>query len=131
MNLFYTEPSDVIGDQLRLTGQEARHALKALRMRSGDTLYATDGKGNRYKGTVVSTNKDMLTARVEETTQFALPEPELTLAMGIIKKRDRLEFAAEKAVELGVTRILFFRAEHSEKTNIRLDRLENITLSIT
>jgi 16S rRNA (uracil1498-N3)-methyltransferase len=49
--------------------------------------------------------------------------------MGIIKKRDRLEFAVEKAVELGVFEIALFRSERTVKENVRMDRLESIAVS--
>ena len=49
--------------------------------------------------------------------------------MGIIKKRDRLEFAVEKAIELGASRVCLFRSEHTIKQNVRMDRLESLAIS--
>lgn len=129
MNLFYTEPKEVSAGYFRLLGQEARHASKVLRIREGDEVYATDGKGSLLKGEVENIGKDAITAFITGTEQKSRSEPELVLAMGIIKKRDRLEFAVEKAVELGVSEIILFNSDHTEKTKVRMDRLENITLS--
>ena len=46
------------------------------------------------------------------------PATKKVLALGVIKIRDRFEFAIEKAVELGATTICLFDAEHSERTRI-------------
>ena len=49
--------------------------------------------------------------------------------MGLIRKRDRLEFAAEKATELGVSSICLFKADHTEPFKVRVDRVEAAVLS--
>ncbi|MTI87923.1 MAG: 16S rRNA (uracil(1498)-N(3))-methyltransferase [Balneolaceae bacterium] len=129
MNVFYTESDHGIQQQFYLEGQEARHAAKALRLREGDEVYATDGKGRRLKGTVTAISKQRVVASTTEIEEIPRPSPGITLAMGIIKKRDRLEFAVEKAVELGVSEIALFVSDHTIKTNVREDRLHNIVLS--
>ncbi|SMO75676.1 RsmE family RNA methyltransferase [Gracilimonas mengyeensis] len=129
MNVFYVEPKRVAGPQFELSGQEARHAIKVLRLREGDEIFATDGQGTRYTGTVQSTGKDSVVAHITQKEEKPAPDPELVLAMGIIKKRDRLEFAVEKAVELGASKIVLFNSDHTVKTNVRMDRVENIIQS--
>jgi len=51
------------------------------------------------------------------------------LGLGIIKHRQRLEFAIEKAIELGATDIVLFKSRYTEKDNVRTDRIENIMIS--
>ncbi|MAO65898.1 MAG: hypothetical protein CL666_12965 [Balneola sp.] len=128
-NIFYTEPKNITGNQLELTDQEARHASKVLRFEPGDELYASDGKGNLYTTKVISTTKSSVQAEIQET-QF-VPEPKIkkVLAFGVIKKRDRLEFAVEKAVELDAWEICLFDADHSERSRINEDRIRAIALS--
>lgn len=129
MNIFYAPPEKVTEDIIELTGQEAVHASKALRYRPGDSITVVDGKGGWYEGEVGLITSDRVQVTVEEAKRNQPLQPSLTLAMGIIKKRDRLEFAVEKAVELGVKEVVLFRGEHSVKQNIRTDRLESIILS--
>ncbi|MEX0719526.1 MAG: RsmE family RNA methyltransferase [Balneolaceae bacterium] len=129
MNIFYVEPDRVKENEFELTGQEAQHATKVLRLRRGDEIHATNGQGKRLTGNVELLSRDSVTAFIKKTEEKAKPEPEIVLAMGILKKRDRLEFAVEKAVELGASEILLFNADHSEKTKVRFDRLENIAMS--
>src|SRR5699024_4290721 len=83
----------------------------------------------RYEGPVRSINKKSVLIEIEEHEQMREPQPELILGMGIIRKRDRMEFAVEKAVELGARHIVLFRSERTVKQNVRTDRLESIVLS--
>ncbi|MEX0994554.1 MAG: RsmE family RNA methyltransferase, partial [Balneolaceae bacterium] len=129
MNLFYTKPEHIGDSRLTLEGQEARHAVKVLRHEAGDSIHVTDGRGGRYSGRIESVSKDRVRVTVENYIRQPAPEPDVTLAIGLIKKRDRLEFAVEKVIELGAAQIVIFQAEHSEKTGIRMDRLEMTALS--
>ncbi len=125
MNLFICDRSETGIEPHRffLKGQESHHAVKVLRLREGDPVFATDGKGNLFSGIAKVISKDGVKAAIIETKYIPKPEPEISIALGNIKKRDRLEFAIEKAVELGVTKLTVFRADHSEKEKVRIDRL--------
>lgn len=128
-NVFFAHPENVIGNQLELVDQEAVHASKVLRFNVGDELYASDGKGNLYKAKISSITKKSVRADILETSFEPEPEIKKVLAFGAIKKRDRLEFAVEKAVELGAWEICVFNADHSERSKINEDRLQAIVLS--
>lgn len=133
MNLFYT--TDVKrsdkgeATSCLLEGPEAHHATHVLRMGIGDTLFATDGEGALYEGVIDSAEKETVQISIRKETVHTGPAPEITIAVGLIKKRDRLEFAVEKAVELGVTRFVIFRGDRSEKKGVRVDRLQAAALS--
>lgn len=128
MNIFYAPPSQIHDKVIELTEQEAKHAIKVLRYSVGDGITVVDGLGNWYKGEVqLITDK---TVRVAvRSVHNKKSRPKAILGISIIKKRDRLEFAVEKAVELGVKGIAFFRGEHSVKKNLRRDRIESTVLS--
>lgn len=126
MNLFYTEQVFEKREpvELLLKEQEASHATKVLRLDVGDPIHVTDGKGTIYHGVIKSQTPDEVLVTVQEQIAHPAPTPEIILAVGLIKKRDRLEFAIEKAAELGITRFVVFTADRSEKKGVRLDRLE-------
>lgn len=126
MNIFYTPPGKVYENSLELTGQEARHASKVLRYGEGDQIMVVDGKGNRFTGIIARITGQTVAVDIKKREKENMPEPAIILGMGIIKKRDRFEFAVEKAVELGVQEIALFRGEHSVKENVRIDRLSSI-----
>ena len=129
MNQFYAHPEQISSSFITLKGQEALHASKVMRKKNGDTIYVTDGQGMRYEGEIEHIGKNKLRAAIKHRQLFKAPVCDVDLCFGLIRKRDRLEFAAEKATELGVTRILLFRADHSEPFNVRLDRVEAAVIS--
>ncbi|MDX1586469.1 MAG: RsmE family RNA methyltransferase [Balneolaceae bacterium] len=129
MNIFYAPPNQVYDSHVELSGQEAKHAAKVLRYREGDPIQIVDGKGGWFECTIVQKAGSILKAQIQKRKKITPPKPELILGMGIIKKRDRLEFAVEKSVELGVRKIVLFRSRHTIKENIRMDRLEMTALS--
>mgnify|MGYP006281787389 CR=1 FL=1 len=129
MNIFYAPPSQINNGFIELLDQEAAHASKVLRASEGDKLQIVDGKGGRYEGLIRRITKKSIQVEIKDHQRVPTSKPELILGMGIIKKRDRLEFAVEKAVELGVSKILLFRSDHSIKENVRMDRLESIAVS--
>jgi len=129
MNIFYAPKEQVFGEIIELGDQEAKHAAKVLRNREGDSIVIVDGEGGRYQCEIKQISRAGLKAFIQEKQQLPTPSPRKVLAMGLIKKRDRLEFAVEKAVELGVSDIAVFRSRHSVKQNVRLDRLEATVLS--
>lgn len=129
MNVFYAPPEQINDNVIELTGQEAVHASKALRYQRGDAITVVDGEGSWYEGEVALIARDRVQVAISKSEQKKRNQPSFSLAMGIIKKRDRLEFAVEKAVELGAKEIILFRSEHSVKQNVKADRLESIILS--
>ena len=129
MNIFYAPPEQVFGNRIELTGQEAKHASKVMRYREGDSIHIVDGEGGWFDCKITGITNLQIKAEVQNSKQIEAPKPEIILGMGLIKKRDRLEFAVEKAVELGVSEIALFRSRHTVKENVRMDRLENTALS--
>jgi 16S rRNA (uracil1498-N3)-methyltransferase len=124
MNLFYAEPKDVNPPQIYLRGQEAKHAGKVMRFRTGDSIFITDGLGVIYHCKIAMINSESVAADIVTTEIEERKRPDISLLLGLIKKRDRLEFAIEKCVELGAARIILFKGDHSEKVKVRIDRAE-------
>jgi 16S rRNA (uracil1498-N3)-methyltransferase len=129
MNIFYAPPSQINNGFAELLDQEAVHASKVMRAREGDKLVIVDGEGGRYKGVIRRITKKSVQVEIEDMQHQSRSKPHLILGMGIIKKRDRLEFAVEKAIELGASQLGLFRSERTIKKNVRMDRLESIAIS--
>lgn len=129
MNIFYAPPSQINNGFAELLDQEAIHASKVMRAREGDTLTIVDGVGGRYEGVIRRITKKSVQVEIKDEEHRSRSKPELVLGMGIIKKRDRLEFAVEKAIELGAAGICLFRSERTIKENVRMDRLESLAIS--
>jgi 16S rRNA (uracil1498-N3)-methyltransferase len=128
LNVFYAPPQQIQGEVVCLTDQEAHHALHVLRIKTGQTLWVTDGMGHRYETRVERVDKSNAWLQIHsriETPPRALP----ILAVGMIKQRDRLEWMVEKSVELGVSRLILMHTHHSERTSVREDRIRQIQIS--
>ncbi|MDZ4746308.1 MAG: RsmE family RNA methyltransferase [bacterium] len=104
-----------------IPGRDLRRHLAALRIRDGENVTIFDGKGLRAFCTLQGSPADGVLTIVERT-QTPAPLP-LTLAMGLLDSRDRLEFAIEKATELGVTSIVLLASDHASRmraTSVRI-----------
>jgi len=129
MNQFYASQDQISDTRIELTGQEALHASKVLRKGKGEKILITDGRGKRFIGVIDSVTKSSISVEIQEIEKYEKSVPPFILAFGLIKKRVRLEFALEKATELGVSEISLFRGDHSESFNVRMDRIEAAVMS--
>ncbi|HVY91241.1 MAG TPA: RsmE family RNA methyltransferase [Bryobacteraceae bacterium] len=96
-----------------ISGENAQHLTRVLRVEVGQTFEITDNH-RVWLATVESARKDMVRFRVTEEINPGPPLPEVTLYLALIKF-ERFEWAVEKAVELGVTRIVPVNAARSER----------------
>lgn len=99
-------------DQITLTGAEAKHAISVRRMRIGEAISVTNGKGLRLRGVVANLNKESLDILVDEITQEKAPALKFTLVQALAKG-DRDELAIQAATELGVFAIIPWSADRS------------------
>lgn len=129
MNLFYTKPEEVRGQELIISGQESAHLVKVLRHRAGDTVHVTDGAGSLYRCRILSADPHLTRTEILTHKKKKSDLPLLTICIGLIRKKDRLEFAVEKVTEVGADRIWLFHGEHSEKLNVRKERIEKSVLA--
>lgn len=93
-------------DTVTVTGQDARHIACSLRMKAGDTLVLCNGHGTDFDCRILSALPDEVVLQVtaaRDTT--AEPTVAVTLYQGL-PKADKLEWIIQKAVELGVCRIV-------------------------
>ena len=120
MKLFFGE----IFPEIEINDDEQQHIIKVLRMREGEEISVTDGKGNLAKGNLFFEGKKVKLNSVE--IQENLPDfpIKLHIAIAPTKNIDRTEFFLEKAVEMGISEITFLQTEKSERKNINFDRFQ-------
>lgn len=130
MNIFYAPPDQISGKIIEINGQEAHHAANVLRFKKGDEIVVVDGIGNIYTGIIDFISRKQITIIIQKKeTKSDDSSRTLILALGIIKNRQRLEFAVEKAVELGASEIVLFESDHTEQSKVKIERLESIMIS--
>ena len=112
MKTFYIEP-DAWREPWRLTGAEAKHLAKVLRMGPGDAVHCIDGLGHEGKFTVGSVSKSAVELSPVSLSEAPEPSPRVVLAMGWTKGLRR-GWLLEKAVELQAAELWFWQAERSQ-----------------
>jgi 16S rRNA (uracil1498-N3)-methyltransferase len=125
MNLFFIK-TDPHG-KAYLDEEEARHCVKVLRHRKGDTIWGIDGQGKRFECQIhdISRQRVELIIKKEEE-EWGEKAQQIRLALSPLRKRERFEWAIEKAVELGVTEIVPVLCRHTVKTGVNMKRIEAI-----
>lgn len=97
---------------IELTEHAFQHAIKVLRMKEDSKLIVFDGKGNEYSATLQQVNKRNAFVEIESLLNNKT-ESNLAIHLGLgISKGERMDFAIQKAVELGVTEITPLFTEH-------------------
>ena len=111
--------------QLFFSPDVARHIVKSLRKRTGDEIFATDGKGTIYKARIETTDDQTLPSAILHEER--LPQHwKAHVACSLIKKDSRFEYFLEKATEVGVHRITPLLCERTLKPRLRHDRAQKI-----
>jgi 16S rRNA (uracil1498-N3)-methyltransferase len=101
-----------VGDTVPLDGAEGRHAVAVARVRTGETLRLSDGRGTVVTGSVTALGRDTLSLVVSTVTVDDAPSPTLTLVQALAKG-GRDEMAVQAATEIGVDRIVPWSAARS------------------
>lgn len=94
------------GEICRLDERAVNHLVRVLRLRPGAPVVLFNGEGGEYAGTLVEATRQGATVAVE-TFRAASRESSLaiTLAQGV-SRGERMDYTLQKAVELGVARIV-------------------------
>lgn len=119
MKLFFGE----IFPDVKINDEEQQHIVKVLRMREGEEIFVTDGKGNLAKGNLIFEGKKV-SLDIKEIKEN-LPEfsPKLHIAIAPTKNIDRIEFFVEKATEMAISEITILQTEKTERKNLNIDKL--------
>lgn len=100
------------GQSTDLSDHAFQHVIKVLRLKQDEKLIVFDGQGNEFFAHVETVNKKNATVIIAEPINSE-PESPLSIHLGLgISKGERMDFAIQKAVELGVTEITPLFTEH-------------------
>lgn len=124
---FYAPPSSIHGSRVVLSGDEARHIARALRKEPGDVILVVNGIGHRHHVELGHVRPEQVVGTIVDTVDRAGEPPyHLTVALGVLKNRNRFETFLEKATELGVHRIIPLITDRTEAESLRETRATNI-----
>jgi len=104
MAWFFTEP--FVGDYYTITGENAKHIEKSLRMKKGEKITLVDSCGIQHNGIIDNIMPNSVTVKVCESFKCE-NEPSVTVTLyQALPKGDKMDLIVQKAVELGVTEIV-------------------------
>jgi len=127
MNLFY---SPEITTHPVLPKDEASHCIRALRLREGDVIDLTDGKGTFYRAEIQKADPSDCRLKILEAITPEKPYiPIIEIAVAPTKNADRTEWFVEKAVETGIDKISLLNCRFSERREMKTDRLRRVMIS--
>jgi 16S rRNA (uracil1498-N3)-methyltransferase len=129
MELFFIDKYSEGQKKITLSIEESRHVYKVLRKKTTDTIQVTDGKGTLVLTTIAGEQNRQLTLAVQEFRKFPFPsENEIELGISVVRP-NRMDWAIEKATELGVKKIVPLYCHHSSYRNFKLDHVKRIAIS--
>ena len=103
-----------VGGECILTGEEFEHAKTVLRLSVGDEAVLLDNGGKEYESVTIAVNKKEIIFHVLSSREGDKEaKTEIALYFGFLKNADKNEFAVQKAVELGATKIALFTSDYS------------------
>ena len=121
---------DEIGENLTIEGEEFRHAVSVLRIKEGEKIIVCDNSRWEYIAEINKINKKDFTAKVlEKQLSESETKNHVTLIAGYLKG-DKTELIVQKAVELGVKKIVVFSSEYSSAymNDNKLARLNKVSV---
>lgn len=130
MHRFYIHIENIDLQQVILPEEESKHAVRVLRLKTGDKIEIINGLGGLLIGEIIAANpKQVIVQKVEYYFEEKNREGIIHIAIAPTKNNDRLEWFIEKATELGVDEITPLLCSNSERKKIKLERFQKILIS--
>ena len=116
-----------IGATALPTLDQSRYLTQVMRLKLGDSLLVFNGVDGEWRCVIAEILKKGVVLRAEEQVRPQTTVPDVHLLIAVVKK-SALEFAVEKATELGVARISLVVTQNTQTQHVRMDRLDAIAI---
>jgi 16S rRNA (uracil1498-N3)-methyltransferase len=126
---FYIPSYDPAQAELMLDEDNSRHIVQVLRMKPGDQLQLTDGRGNLLTTAILDDHRKKCRVQIQTAVWQPPRGKKAAIGISLLKNASRFEWFLEKATEIGVTEIIPLLCERTERQHFRQDRLQNILVS--
>ena len=124
---FYVE--DIEQPEIRLDEDTSRHVVSVLRMKEGERMNLTDGKGNLIEAAITDAHKKKCAVKIVSKRYNDADGRKTIIGISILKNTSRFEWFLEKATEIGITEIIPLICDRTEKEHFRYDRMKGILIS--
>lgn len=127
--IFFAKTISPSSQTFTLDEDTSKHVIMVLRHKNGDAILLADGRGNRYRCTIVDDNRKRCAVHVEEVVKMPAPRPQCAIGIAFTKNASRNEWFLEKAMEIGIQCIIPLLSKRTEKDKFKMERLESILVS--
>lgn len=128
MHLFYTP--DIVSENYILHEEESKHCVRVLRLQKGEMIFLVDGRGGFYQAEITEVHPKQCAVVVKEQEQeYGKRNFKIEFAVAPTKNIERFEWFLEKATEIGIDEITPIICTHSERKEIKTERLEKVLIA--
>ena len=110
------------GASIALDAAQANYLGNVLRMKTGDSVLVFNGRDGEWRGTLTGAGKRRLTLTVADRTRVQTGALDLHYLFAPLKHA-RLDYMAQKAVEMGASRLQPVITRHAQVARVNLERL--------
>lgn len=111
------------GQAVALDPPQAHYLLHVLRLSAGDPVLLFNGRDGEWRGSLEQPAKRVVAARLQECTRPQTPPGNLHYWFAPLK-HSRLDYMAQKAVEMGAAKLQPVITRHTQATRINLERMQ-------
>lgn len=129
LSYFYTDSILQQGENIVLDEETSKHITQVLRMKMGEALMLTNGKGSKANAIIRDDHRKRCEVSITSVIEEKEAEPLVAIAISLVKNSSRFEWFLEKATEIGVNEIIPVISARTEKEKFRYDRLKSILVS--
>lgn len=120
----YLDETLAEGMDVALTAEQPHYLTNVLRLDVGNTVRLFNARCGEFTGKISAAKKSEVTVTIEEKlADYIAPKLQIELCLGM-SRGDRMDYAIQKAVELGVAGITPFQSEFGEVRFKQADRAE-------
>ncbi|MEP7169753.1 MAG: 16S rRNA (uracil(1498)-N(3))-methyltransferase [Bacteroidota bacterium] len=128
MQLFYCP--DINSEIYFLSEEESKHCIGVLRHKKEDAINLIDGVGGFYIAKIIGNDKKKCEVKIiSKQIEFSKRNYQLHIAIAPTKNTERFEWFLEKATEIGIDEITPLICEHSERKELKIERLNKVIVS--
>jgi 16S rRNA (uracil1498-N3)-methyltransferase len=126
---FYINNIPEVSAAVQLDEDTSRHISQVLRMKEGEKVKLTDGKGAVASAIITASHNKHAAVNISSVGHEPPESSSLTIAISLIKNSARFEWFLEKATEFGVNEVIPLLCDRTERQKFRMDRMEGICRS--
>jgi 16S rRNA (uracil1498-N3)-methyltransferase len=127
--LFFNQHITQTDSSIVLSEETSKHIIQVLRMKNGEQLQLTNGKGNLFTVEITGDNRKKCLVNILQKSEIPNQKSKISIAISPIKNTSRFEWFLEKATEIGITEIVPILCERTEKQHFKWDRMNGILVS--